>query len=94
MPITVTARRSTSPGWAPIITQDTLGPWFHHARDGRSGCFLTSNCLGEDELQSLSDGVFHVLSGEEQPKTLHLESLASDANDLNELFRPDDRTDF
>ena len=34
---------------------------------------------GEDELQALSDGVFRVLSGEEQPKTLPPESLASDA---------------
>jgi len=34
---------------------------------------------GEDELQALSDGVFRVLRGEEQPKTLQLESLASDA---------------
>ena len=34
---------------------------------------------GEDELQSLSDGLFRVLRGEEQPKTLQLESLASDA---------------
>ena len=34
---------------------------------------------GEDELQSLSDGVFRVLSGEEQPKTLPPGSLASDA---------------
>jgi len=33
---------------------------------------------GEYELQSLSDGVFRVLGGEEQPKTLQLESLASD----------------
>ncbi len=32
---------------------------------------------GEDELQSLADGVFRVLSGEEQPKTLQPESLAS-----------------
>jgi len=32
---------------------------------------------GEDELQSLSDGVFRVLSGEEQPKTLQVESLPS-----------------
>lgn len=34
---------------------------------------------GEDELQSLSDGVFRVLGGEEQPKTLQPESLASNA---------------
>jgi butyrate kinase len=34
---------------------------------------------GEDELQSLSDGVFRVLNGEEQPKTLRLELLAADA---------------
>ena len=34
---------------------------------------------GEDELRSLSDGVFRVLSGEEQPKTLQLEPVASDA---------------
>jgi butyrate kinase len=34
---------------------------------------------GEDELQSLSDGVFRVLSGEEQPKALQLESLALNA---------------
>jgi len=33
---------------------------------------------GEDELQSLSDGVFRVLSGEEQPKTLPPDSLSSD----------------
>ncbi len=32
---------------------------------------------GEDELQSLADGVFRVLSGEEQPKTLHPVSPAS-----------------
>ncbi len=34
---------------------------------------------GEDELRSLSDGVFRVLNGEEQPKTLQLESLAVNA---------------
>jgi len=32
---------------------------------------------GEDELQSLSDGAFRVLSGQEQPKTLQPEPLAS-----------------
>ncbi len=37
---------------------------------------------GEDELQSLSDGVFRVLSGEEQPKTLQVEPLASDASSI------------
>jgi butyrate kinase len=31
---------------------------------------------GEDELQSLADGAFRVLSGEEQPKTLQLEATA------------------
>jgi butyrate kinase len=30
---------------------------------------------GEDELQSLADGAFRVLSGEDQPKTLHQASL-------------------
>ena len=38
---------------------------------------------GEDELQSLSDGVFRVLCGKEQPKTLQLESLASNALTMN-----------
>jgi butyrate kinase len=30
---------------------------------------------GEDELQALSDGAFRVLSGEDQPRTLHRASL-------------------
>jgi butyrate kinase len=32
---------------------------------------------GEDELQSLADGAFRVLNGEDQPKRLQLEPLAS-----------------
>jgi len=34
---------------------------------------------GEDELQSLAEGVFRVLGGEEQPKTLGSQLKTSDA---------------